>query len=110
MCVHPPRIVITSSVIVIWTPNDWLTKFYSVYMAAIVGIVSRHDLTIKTHRSNQPNKSKLALYKSLLHVYNDLKQLYMSYKTERFSYKGGCGIREHSRTETSKTRADLGYR
>ena len=28
---------------------------------------------------------------------------------ERFSYKGGCGIRERMHVETFKTRADLGY-
>ena len=50
-------------------------------MAAIVGITSRRGLRIETHR-NQPNKSKLALYKPLLHFYSYLKQLYMSNKTE----------------------------
>ena len=45
---------------------------------------------------HQPNKSKLALYKSLLHFHSHLKQLYMSNETERLSYKGGCGMREHN--------------
>ena len=31
-------------------------------------------------------------------------------KMERFSYKGGCGIRERMRIETFKRRAGLGYR
>ena len=64
----PPRLVITSGVM--WCdmdPYDWLNKFCSFFMAAIVGIISRHGLTIKAHHRNQPNKSKLALYKPLLH-------------------------------------------
>ena len=36
-------------------------------MAAIVSIISRRGLTIKVHHRNQPNKSKLVLYKPLLH-------------------------------------------
>ena len=63
-------------------------------MAAIVGIVNRCCLTIEARCTcrSQPNKSKLALYKPLLHFYSHLKQLYISNKTERFSYKGGCGV------------------
>ena len=49
---------------VICTPFDWLNKFYSFYMAAIVGIVSRHGLTGEACHNNQPNESKLALCKS----------------------------------------------
>ena len=33
----PPRLFITSGVI--WTPCDWLNKFYSCYMATVVVIV-----------------------------------------------------------------------
>ena len=44
MCV-PPRLLITSDMI--WTPYDWLNKFYSLYIAAIVSIISRHDFTIE---------------------------------------------------------------
>ena len=73
----------------IWTPYDWLNKFYSFC------VVSRHGLTIEAHRKNQPNKSKLALYKPLLHFYSQLKQLYISNKMECFSYKGECGIHGH---------------
>ena len=44
VCVSPPpRLLITSGVI--WTPYDWLNKFYSIYMAAVVGIVSRCGLS-----------------------------------------------------------------
>ena len=39
-------------------------------MAAVVDIVSEHDVSIHTHYGNQPNKSKLALYKPLLHYEN----------------------------------------
>ena len=46
ICVYvspPPRLLITSGVI--WTPYDWLNKFYSIYMVAVVGIVSRCGLS-----------------------------------------------------------------
>ena len=39
------------------------------------------------HRENQPNKCKLALYKSPTHFNSSLKQLYISSKMEHFSYK-----------------------
>ena len=78
-------------------------------MAAIVGIVSRRGLRIEAHRRNQPNKSKLALYKPLLCLYSHLKPPQISNKTKRFSYKGGCGIRGRSRIEAFKTIAGLGY-
>ena len=51
----------------IWTPYYWLNKFYSCYMATLVGIVDECSLGIDTHREKQPNKSKLALYKLLIH-------------------------------------------
>ena len=73
-------------------PYDWLNKFYSLYMTAIVGFVSRRGLWIEVRHKNQPNKSKLALYKRLLYWNSHLKQLYISNKVERFSYKGGCGV------------------
>ena len=77
-------------------------------MAAIVGIISRHGLRIEARRRNT-NKSKLALYKPLLRLYSHLKQLPISNKTKRFSYKGGCGVRGRSRIEAFKRRAGLGY-
>ena len=49
------------------TPYDWLNKFYSYYMATVVGIVNGHGLGIDMHHENKPNKSKLALYKVLIH-------------------------------------------
>ena len=45
---------------------------------------------------NKPNKSKLTLYKLLLHFSSCLKQLQISNKTEHFSYRGGCVIHEHT--------------
>ena len=78
-------------------------------MAAIVGIVSRHGLRIEACHRNQPNKSKLVLYKSLLCLYSHLKQPPISKKTKRFSYKGGCGMHERSHIEAFKRRAGLSY-
>ena len=71
-------------------------------MVAIVSINSRRGLRIEAHHRNQPNKSKLALYKSLLHFYSHLEQLYISNKTEHFSYKGGCGMRGRTHIEAFK--------
>ena len=79
-------------------------------MAAVVGIISRRGITIEAYHRNQPNKSKLALYKPLLHFYSHLKQLYISNKMKRFSYKGGCGMCERVHIEAFKRRAGLGYR
>ena len=40
VCVSTLRLLITSGVI--WTPYDWLNKFYSCYMATVVIIVNGH--------------------------------------------------------------------
>ena len=64
VCVVALRLSITSGVI--WTPYDWWDKFYSFYKAAIVSIVSKCGLSIDEHCRNQPNQSKLLLYKLLL--------------------------------------------
>ena len=37
VCVPAQRLLLTSGLI--WAPYDWLNKFYSFYMAYIVGIV-----------------------------------------------------------------------
>ena len=50
-----------------------------------------HGLRIETHRRNQHCKTKLSLYKPLLNIYSCLKQMYISIKKERFSFRGGCG-------------------
>ena len=65
------------------------------YVAAVVGIISRCGLSIDMHHGNQPNKSKLELYKPSIHFSSHLKRLYISNKMECFSYKGGYGIQWH---------------
>ena len=46
-----------------WTPYDWLNyKFYGLYMAYVVSVISRCGLGIDGCHKNQPSKSKLALY------------------------------------------------
>ena len=79
-------------------------------MAAIVSIDSRHGLRIEALHRNQPNKSKLALYKPLLYFYSHLKQLYISNKKEHFSYKGGCGVLVCTHIEAFKRKVGLGCR
>ena len=49
------------------TLYDWLQKFYSCYMAILVGIVNGRDPGINKLHGNQPNKSKVTLYKALIH-------------------------------------------
>ena len=44
-------------------------------MATVVGIGSGRDVSIYMRHGNKPNKSKLALYKPLLHCNSHLKQL-----------------------------------
>ena len=105
MCVCPPlRLLLISGLI--WTSYNWLNKFYSFYVPAVVSIVSRHGLSIDACHENQPNKHKLALYKLLIHFNSNLKQLYISSKMECFSYKGGFGV---TRIEVFKTRGGLSY-
>ena len=77
-------------------------------MAAIVGIISRDGLRIEVCRTNQLNKSKLVLYKPLLRLYSHLKQPYISNKTKRLSYKGGCGVHGRTRIEAFKKKRWLG--
>ena len=66
VCVYvsAQRILLTSGVI--WTSYDWLNKFYSFYIAAVVDIVNGCDLSIDVRCRNQPNKSKVALYNSII--------------------------------------------
>ena len=44
-----------------------LNKFSSLYVAAVVGIISRRGLNIDPHHENKPNKQKLALHKLSIH-------------------------------------------
>ena len=62
-------------------------------MAAIVDINSKCDHTIEVCGRNQPTKNKLGLYRPFFHFNSHLKLLYVSNKTECFSYKGESGIR-----------------
>ena len=78
-------------------------------MAAIVGIASRRGLRSEAHRRNQPNKSKLVLYKLLLHLRSHLKQLYISNKMKCFSHKHGCSVRGCTRIEACKELAWATY-
>ena len=76
-------------------------------MTAIVGIVSRRGLRIEAHRKNQANKGKLVLYKPLLCLYSQLKQPYISNRTNRFSCKGGHGM--HGRTHIEVLKEELDW-
>ena len=50
MCVCPPPRLL-NTIGVIWTPYDWLNKFYSCYMAIAVVVINEHGLGIDTrHR------------------------------------------------------------
>ena len=80
-------------------------------MAAIIGIVSRHGISIDACCEILSNKTKLALYNPPIHLNSHLKWLYISNKAENFSYKGRCGVcRCCMCIETFKRRADLGNR
>ena len=60
-----------------WIPYDWLTSFTTLYvrMRALVSVISQHELTVelKAHHRNQHEKTKLVLYKPLLHFKSNLK-------------------------------------
>ena len=77
-------------------PYDWLNKFISFYIAAVVGVISGYGLSIDTCCGNPPNGSKLALYKLLICFNSHLKHTYVSKKTEYSGYKGGCGVLAHT--------------
>ena len=58
-------------------------------MAAIVIITDGCGLRVEAHRINQPNKSKLSLYKTISHYFQfniPFKQLYTSNKQSRGCY------------------------
>ena len=50
MCESAPRLLITRGVM--WTPYDWLNKFYSFYMAAVIIIGSGRGLRIEARHGN----------------------------------------------------------
>ena len=79
-------------------------------MAAVIDIVSRRGLSIDVHHTNQPNKSKLVLYKPLIHIYSHLKKLCMHTMMIYFSYKCGCGVHgHHTCIDVFKIKVSLGY-
>ena len=66
----------------------------------------RCGLSIDVYHRIQPNKSKLALYMVLI----SFKTIYISNKTDHFSYKGGCVVDGHTHISAFKRRAGLGYK
>ena len=48
------------------TPSDWLNMFYCYCLAVVVSIIGWHGIRIEVSNRNQPSKSKLVLYYSLL--------------------------------------------
>ena len=92
MCVCLPlRLLITSSMM--WcdieTSYNWLNNFYGFYVAVVIDIVSRRDISIDMCCGNQPNISNPTLYKPLLHCNNHLKQLQLSNKVSASVIKVG---------------------
>ena len=79
-------------------------------MAAVVVIGDEHGLSVEERRGNQTNKSKLLLISHYFHFNILFKHLHTSNKTERFSYKGVCGVCGRMCIEIFKRRAGLGYR
>ena len=65
---------------------DLVNKLYNFYIAIIVDIIRRHGLSIKSCHSNQPNKSKIALYNLLVHL-QLLKHLHI-FKAKILNLKG----------------------
>ena len=88
----------------ILTLYDWLNKLHNVYMAAIVGIISRYGLGIE---ETSLITVSIHCISCSFHFNTYLKQLYISKKTEHFSNKSGHGV---STIKAFKRRAGLGYR
>ena len=61
-------------------------------MAVVADSISRSGHNIDAHHTNRCNKTKLVLYKPLIHIYSRLKHLYIGNKMIHFSYKDGCGV------------------
>ena len=80
-------------------------------MATMVSIVSRCGLTIEA--CHIESNLIRGIYCSIIHSFyfnSRLKQLYISKKTDQFSYKGVCDVRGHAHIEGVKRRVSLGYR
>ena len=67
------------------TPYDWLNKDYSFYMGVVVIISDGSGLRIEVSHRNQPDKSKLSLYKLLTFFLNGCTQA-----TRQRGRCGGC--------------------
>ena len=84
-------------------------------MLAIVSMLVGVALALCVCRRNQPNRSKLVLYKLLIHFNCCLQQLYLSNKTVRFSLKVGLAyvsihVSRHLKLELACYRSTaLGY-
>ena len=77
-------------------------------MAFVVVIISRHGFSIDSCNRNQLNKSKLVLYKALIHI---LKLLYICDKMEHLNYEDRCGVRGcHTCIDMFERKAGMGYR
>ena len=63
-------------------------------MAVVVGISSGRDVGIYTRRGNKPNKSKLALYKPLIHCNSRLN---VRTREPEWALKRGSVTRSHER-------------
>ena len=77
-----------------WYGPIWLVKQVLKLLCTVlvvVGIVSRHGLSIDTCE-NQRNKYKVALYKPSIHFNSNLKWFCISSKTEHFSHKDGWDL------------------
>ena len=82
-------------------------------MAAVIIIGDGRSLIelkriVKTNL-NLKRLIKLSLCKLLFHFNIPFKRLYISSKTEHFSYKGRCGGRGRTHIVVFKRRAGLGY-
>ena len=67
-------------------PYNQLNKGYNFYKAGVVGIINRCGLDV--HHRNKLNKTKYYTV-HYFDINSHLKQLYISNRTECFSYKGG---------------------
>ena len=72
-------------------------------MAAVVGMIRRHDLVIEMFHGNEPGKTKYCI-SHYFHFNSCLHHLYVSNEMECFSYKDGCCV---LRIDAFKRRAGL---
>ena len=75
-------------------------------MATVVYIVGRRGRSIDACRGNLRNERNLALYMPSIQFNNSITWLYISSKTEHFSYIAGCGV---AHIKAFKIRTSFGY-